>query len=72
MCVLVSDHGDLPAVLMMNHAYQRFADAVWDLVPASTDLKITKGSKVAAEAHAHHGSCVCIPNTHELPISLKM
>jgi RNAse (barnase) inhibitor barstar len=32
MCVLVSDHGDLPAVLMMNHAYQRVADAVWDLV----------------------------------------
>jgi hypothetical protein len=32
-CVyLVPDDGDLPAVLMMNHAYQRVADAVWDLV----------------------------------------
>jgi len=63
------DDGDIPTVLMMNHAYQRVADAVWDLVPDSTDLKITEGSKVAPEAH---GSCVCTPNTHELPISLKM
>jgi len=63
------DDGDIPSVLMMNHAYQRVADAVWDLVPDSTDLKITEGSKVAPEAH---GSCVCTPNTHELPISLKM
>ena len=32
-CVyLVPDDGDLPAVLMINHAYQRVADAVWDLV----------------------------------------
>jgi hypothetical protein len=31
-CVCVSDDIDLPAALMMNHAYHRVADAVWDMV----------------------------------------
>eukprot|EP00918_Siedleckia_nematoides_P082106 GHVU01179957.1.p1 GENE.GHVU01179957.1~~GHVU01179957.1.p1 ORF type:complete len:181 (+),score=24.56 GHVU01179957.1:175-717(+) len=40
------DDVNLPAALMMNHAYHRVADAIWDMVPDDTAFK---SSKVAAE-----------------------
>jgi len=32
MYVCVADDVNLPAALMMNHAYHRVADAIWDMV----------------------------------------
>ncbi len=54
-CVyLVSDDGDLPAVLMMNHAYQRVADAVWDLVSLCFHCMLALYLQINAATHYTH------------------
>ena len=60
---LVSDDGDIPTVLMMNHAYQRVADAVWDLVSVCFHCMLAIIYKISAatqhthtHTHTHAGS----------------